>query len=72
MIVCICNNVSEREIAREAASGCGTFSALQEKLKVGTTCGNCTDCALDTWRTHARRAMPAQDSPVSKGSFATA
>ena len=74
MIVCICNNVSEREIAREAANGCASFGALQDKLKVGTVCGNCTDCAVETFRSHARRAHCAQgeSAGAGHGSFATA
>lgn len=77
MIVCVCNNVSEREIAREAAGGCASFHQLQDKLKVGTTCGNCLDCAVETFREHARRdAAGARhgvtEVPVTLGSLVTA
>ncbi len=47
MIVCVCHNISDRDIAREAAAGCRSFAALQEQLQVGTACGSCTGCARE-------------------------
>jgi len=44
MIVCVCRNISEKDIARAVAGGCRSFSALQEKLEISTCCGTC-ECA---------------------------
>jgi bacterioferritin-associated ferredoxin len=52
MIVCVCHDVSERDIAREAASGCCSFKALQEELMVGKGCGACVPCAKETFAQH--------------------
>jgi len=45
MIVCVCHRVSDRDIAIAASSGCRSFEALQDDLRVGTACGACRDCA---------------------------
>lgn len=53
MIVCICQRVSDREIARHARAGMD-FSDIQLELGVATQCGRCESCA---------RAVVAQCSP---------
>ena len=45
MIVCVCHRVSDRDIAIAASSGCASFEALQDDLRVATACGACRDCA---------------------------
>ena len=45
MIVCLCHRVSDRDIARAAKDGCADYDALQDELRVGTSCGACEDCA---------------------------
>jgi bacterioferritin-associated ferredoxin len=52
MIVCVCHRVSDRDIAREARAGCGSFEDLQASLRVGTGCGRCVDCAQATFAEH--------------------
>lgn len=52
MIVCVCHRVSDRDIAREARSGCADFDMLQDSLRVGTACGACLDCARETFAEH--------------------
>ena len=52
MIICVCQNVSERDIAKAVASGCSNFAALQEKLEVGTCCGSCECAARETLEQH--------------------
>lgn len=63
MIICVCQNVSERDIAQAVASGCRSFAALQEELEVGTRCGSCECMARETLAQHeatsACRAMAA-------------
>ena len=49
MIVCVCHDVSERDIARKVASGCRSFAALQDELQVGQGCGACVPCAHETF-----------------------
>ena len=44
MIVCVCNQISDREIERQVQAGMD-FSDIQLELGVGTCCGCCEDCA---------------------------
>ena len=46
MIVCVCNRVSDREIARHAHAGMN-FEDIQFELGVATQCGRCEGCARD-------------------------
>ena len=52
MIICVCQNVSERDIAQAVASGCRSFAALQEELEVSTRCGSCECMARETFAQH--------------------
>lgn len=45
MYVCICNQVTDREIHGAVALGVETLDDLAETLGVGTCCGRCRDCA---------------------------
>lgn len=45
MIVCVCNNVSERKIRQAVNAGATTMPQLREQLGVGTCCGKCHSCA---------------------------
>jgi bacterioferritin-associated ferredoxin len=49
MIICICQNVSERDIARVVATGCQSFADLQEELEVGKACGSCLCSARESF-----------------------
>lgn len=46
MIVCICQRVSDRDIARHARAGMG-FDDIQLELGVATQCGRCEGCARE-------------------------
>ena len=46
MIVCVCNRVSDREIARHVEQGLD-FSDIQLELGVATQCGQCESCARE-------------------------
>ena len=50
MIVCVCNNVSERKIRQAVDSGITTMPELRDKLGVGTCCGKCHSCAKTVLR----------------------
>ncbi|EHP41507.1 bacterioferritin-associated ferredoxin protein [Cupriavidus basilensis OR16] len=43
--VCICNQVTDREIHGAAHLGVSTLDELAETLGVGTCCGRCRECA---------------------------
>jgi bacterioferritin-associated ferredoxin len=60
MIVCVCNNISDREIRQAVDLGLSSMAELSRDLGVGTCCGKCTSCArqvlnehLDTKTIHA-------------------
>jgi bacterioferritin-associated ferredoxin len=41
MIVCICNNISERKIRLAVEDGVVTMPQLRDCLNIGTCCGKC-------------------------------
>lgn len=45
MIVCVCNNVSDREIVQAFELGVTNMADLKANLGVATCCGSCHDCA---------------------------
>ena len=45
MIVCICNNVSDRKIRQAVDAGMHSMVELRNNLDVGTCCGKCHSCA---------------------------
>lgn len=57
MVICVCQNVTERDIARAVQAGCRTFDALQEKLEVSTCCGTCECMARETFQQHEAAAL---------------
>jgi bacterioferritin-associated ferredoxin len=50
MIVCVCNNVSDRKIRQAAEEGMTTLADLRKHLDVGTCCGKCHSCAKQVLR----------------------
>ena len=57
MIVCVCNNVSERQIRRAVDAGLTTMPQLREELGVGICCGKCHSCAKTVLREHLEDGM---------------
>jgi bacterioferritin-associated ferredoxin len=47
MIVCVCNNISDREIRQAAALGINSIAGLREELGLGTCCGKCISYARE-------------------------
>ncbi|QLI82418.1 (2Fe-2S)-binding protein [Chitinibacter fontanus] len=46
MIVCVCNNVSDKAIRKAVEqNGVRTYIQLQRTTQTGTCCGKCTSCA---------------------------
>ena len=48
MIICICNRVSDRDIARQARAGLD-FEEIRFELGVAGQCGKCEGCARDIY-----------------------
>lgn len=45
MIVCVCNNISERKIHHALDAGATSLLDLRSDLGVGNCCGKCNSCA---------------------------
>lgn len=59
MYVCICNSVTEHEIADAVrAEGVRTLLQLEERLQVGTCCGKCRDKAVECLHRHHSLHLP--------------
>lgn len=50
MIVCVCNNVSDRKIRQAVDQGMTSLADLRKNLEVGTCCGKCHSCAKQVLR----------------------
>lgn len=47
MYICICNAITERQVAVSVAQGSATLADLQADLGVATSCGCCADTAQE-------------------------
>jgi bacterioferritin-associated ferredoxin len=58
MIVCVCNNISDREIRQAVDLGLNAMAELRKELGVGACCGKCVSCAREVMHAHldSRRA----------------
>ena len=52
MIVCVCNNISDREIRQAAELGISSIAELRKELGVGTMCGTCVSYAREVLHEH--------------------
>ena len=52
MIVCVCNNISDREIRQAVDLGITTMAELRGDLGVATCCGKCGSCAKKVLKDH--------------------
>jgi len=50
MYICLCNAVTERQIAEAAKLGARDPDDLARELGVGLGCGRCVSCAKDVLR----------------------
>lgn len=48
MIVCVCQRVSHRDIARAVAEGAQSFDEVQLATGAATCCGCCETCTRET------------------------
>ena len=62
MIVCVCNNISDREIRLAVDLGVSSMAELRRDLGVATCCGKCHTCAKEVLNEHldARSALQEQ------------
>ena len=60
MIVCICNNVSDRKIRQAVDAGMTTMVELRDHLDIGTCCGKCHPSAKRVLRDCLAEHAPAQ------------
>jgi bacterioferritin-associated ferredoxin len=52
MIVCVCNNISDREIRQAVDLGLNSMAGLRKELGVGACCGKCVSCAREVMHEH--------------------
>lgn len=52
MIVCVCNNISDREIRQAVDLGLSTMAELRQDLGVATCCGKCASYAKQVLAEH--------------------
>jgi bacterioferritin-associated ferredoxin len=52
MIVCVCNNISDREIRQAVDLGVSSIDELRRDLGVATCCGKCAAYAEEVLITH--------------------
>ncbi|WP_432697939.1 (2Fe-2S)-binding protein [Marinobacterium sp. YM272] len=58
MYVCICNNITEREVQQAIDDGASSVRDLNRSLSVGSECGKCTCTARQILkREQAERAL---------------
>jgi bacterioferritin-associated ferredoxin len=55
MIVCVCNNISDREIRQAVDLGLSSMDELRRDLGVATCCGKCASYAEQVLTTHVER-----------------
>jgi bacterioferritin-associated ferredoxin len=60
MIVCVCNNISDREIQQVVGLGVSSMEELRDDLGVATCCGQCFSCAKDV----LDEALQAEGTPM--------
>ena len=70
MIVCICNNVSDRKIRQAVDAGVTSMDGLRDRLDVGACCGKCHSCAKRVLRECLDDADQAQPMLFEPGALA--
>jgi bacterioferritin-associated ferredoxin len=71
MIVCVCNNISDREIRQAIDSGLDTIADLRRDLGVATCCGKCHTCAKEVLSEH-RATIKARELVFERPAALTA
>ncbi|MBE9608591.1 bacterioferritin-associated ferredoxin [Chitinilyticum piscinae] len=61
MYVCLCNNVTDKQIRQAVAGGVDSFLELQFETGVASCCGKCESCAREVMS----EALCAKSSSVA-------
>lgn len=64
MIVCVCNNISDREIRQAVELGITTMEELSAGLGVATCCGQCATYAEEVLNEHLATTQAQADAPA--------
>jgi bacterioferritin-associated ferredoxin len=72
MIVCVCNNISDREIRQAVDLGISSMAELHRELGVGTCCGKCVSYAREVLNTHLDGAIAARVTELRRTSAESA
>jgi bacterioferritin-associated ferredoxin len=67
MIVCVCNNISDREIRQAVDLGLSSMDELRGDLGVATCCGKCAAYAEEVLNIHLERS--GAETQVTELSF---
>jgi bacterioferritin-associated ferredoxin len=72
MIVCVCNNISDREIRQAMDLGITSMDELRDALGVATCCGQCFSCAEEilTERLAAQASAEIKETVLKRPAFA--
>jgi bacterioferritin-associated ferredoxin len=60
MIVCVCNNISDREIRQAVDLGISSMAELHRELGIGTCCGKCVSYAREVLNEHLDNQVQAR------------
>ncbi|SHN23745.1 bacterioferritin-associated ferredoxin [Duganella sacchari] len=71
MIVCVCNNISDREIRQAMELGITSMEELRGALGVATCCGQCFSCAEELLNDHlaAQAAAELKETVLKRPAF---
>jgi bacterioferritin-associated ferredoxin len=61
VIVCVCRNVSDRQVAASLAAGARDVEALTRATGAGSSCG----CCVETLEAMVARAGPCSSTPCA-------
>jgi bacterioferritin-associated ferredoxin len=71
MIVCVCNNISDREIRLAVDLGLNTMAELRRDLGVATCCGKCHSCAKEVLHEHINSQTVLRERVLQRPAMAT-
>lgn len=62
MYVCLCNNITDRQIRSAAETGASSLADLSHRFGLATRCGSCAAMAQEVLETHLADRQAAADS----------
>lgn len=71
MIVCVCNNISDREIRQAVDLGLTSMAELRRDLGVATCCGKCHTCAREVLNDHLEATVALRETVISRNTVLT-